>query len=116
MPASLLLDILGSVIAIAVLLFLAVAFTYLVAPRFLDRVLRGLGLRRGIGALTAANVFRALGKLGGFMTLLGVVTLAMVWFNAWPRGWLIPAVQELVMAAILLGVGYFGSRGSSGKT
>jgi len=115
MPASNVLDILGVIIAVAVLLFLAVAFTYLVAPQFLDRRLRGLGLHRGIGVLTAANVFRALSKLGGFMVLLGVITLAMVWFNAWPRGWLIPAIQELVMAAILLGVGYFGSRGPSGK-
>jgi len=73
MPASNVLDILGVIIAVAVLLFLAVAFTYLVAPQFLDRRLRGLGLHRGIGVLTAANVFRALGKLGGFMVLLGAL-------------------------------------------
>ncbi|MFA7495869.1 MAG: hypothetical protein WCY67_06110 [Acidithiobacillus sp.] len=111
MPVGDFMNIIGIIIALGVLVFLIAALTYLIAPQSLDRVMRSMGIRRGIGVFTAANVFKALSRLAGIMILLGVLTIAMVIFQSWPRGWLIPAAQELVMAVILFVVGYLGSKG-----
>ncbi len=105
------LAVIEVLIALTVLAFLFVTFLYLVAPQSLDAFLRRIGIQRGIGVLNARNVFAVLRQLGLLLLVLGLVTLAMIFFQAWPRGWLIPAIQELVMAAILFLVGYLGVKG-----
>ena len=98
-------------IALVVLAFLVMTFLYLVAPQTLDGFLRRVGVRRGIGAINAHNVFVGLRQLAMLLLVLGLVTLGMIFFHAWPRGWLIPAIQELVMAAVLFFVGHLGAKG-----
>ena len=97
-------------VALVVLAFLVVTFLYLVAPQSLDAFLRRLGIQRGIGALNARNIFAALRQLALLLLVLSIVTLAMIFFQAWPRGWLIPVIQELVMAMVLFFVGHLGAR------
>lgn len=110
MPMVNIMSIIGVIIALGILLFLVLALVYLISPQKLDRFLRNIGFRRGIGIFTAQNVFLVLSRLAGIMILLGVLTIAMVLLQSWPRGWLIPAAQELVMAIILFAVSYWGSK------
>ena len=110
MPMVNIMSIIGVIIALGILGFLVLALVYLISPQKLDSFLRGIGVHRGIGVFTAKNVFMVLSRLAGVMILLGVLTIAMVLFQSWPRGWLIPAAQELVMAIILFAVSYWGSR------
>jgi len=113
MPMVNIMSIIGVIIALGILAFLVLALVYLISPQKLDSFLRGIGVHRGIGIFTAKNVFMVLSRLAGVMILLGVLTIAMVLFQSWPRGWLIPAAQELVMAVILFVVSYWGSRSKS---
>jgi|GEM_PF-1738801 hypothetical protein len=110
MPMVNIMSIIGVIIALGILAFLVLALVYLISPQKLDSFLRGIGVHRGIGVFTAKNVFTVLSRLAGVMILLGALTIAMVLFQSWPRGWLIPAAQELVMAVILFAVSYWGSR------
>ena len=98
-------------IALLVLAFLVVTFLYLIAPQGLDAFLRRAGIRRGVGVLSARNVFAGLRQLAILLFVLGIATLVMIFFHAWPRGWLIPAIQELVMAVVLFFVGHLGAKG-----
>lgn len=113
MPMVNIMSIIGVIIALGILAFLVLALVYLISPQKLDSFLRGIGVHRGIGVFTAKNVFMVLSRLAGVMILLGVLTIAMVLFQSWPRGWLIPAAQELVMAVILFVVSYWGGRSKS---
>ncbi|WP_308389539.1 hypothetical protein [Acidithiobacillus sp. AMEEHan] len=115
MPMVNILAYLEVLIALLILVFLVVTFFYLIAPQGLDAFLRRVGVHRGIGALNARNVFAALRQLGILLFVLGVITLAMILFRAWPRGWLIPAIQELVMAVVLFFVGHLGAKGQASK-
>ncbi|MDD3759825.1 MAG: hypothetical protein PHO57_03225 [Acidithiobacillus sp.] len=111
MPMVTVLAYVEVLIALLILVFLLLTFFYLIAPQGLDIFLRRLGVRRGIGALSARNVFAALRQLSILLFVLGVITLAMIVFRAWPQGWLIPAIQELVMAVVLFFVGHWGAKG-----
>ncbi|WP_414040792.1 hypothetical protein ACJU26_01470 [Acidithiobacillus sp. M4-SHS-6] len=117
MPMVNIMSIIGVIIAVGILLFLVLALVYLISPQKLDGFLHGVGVHRGIGIFTAKNVFLVLSRLAGVMILLGVLTIAMVLLQSWPRGWLIPAAQELIMAIILFAVSYWGrkSKANDGK-
>ncbi|MCE5387229.1 MAG: hypothetical protein K0041_01430 [Acidithiobacillus sp.] len=110
MPMVHVLAVLETIIALVVLLFLLLTFTYLVAPQSLDRFLKGLGLRQGLQIFNARTVFAGLRQLGFLLVVLGVITLFMIFFQQWPRGWLIPAIQELFMAVVLIIVGVLGGK------
>jgi len=113
MPQVDMLSFIGSFTAVVILFFLGMAFLYLASPQVLDRILHSLGLQKGIAIFSASNLFRALWKLGGIMALLGMITVGMVLTANWPHGWLIPSIQETIMAGVLFSVGCFGGRGKS---